>query len=419
MAKDNILTFEQLGQRLADRAKSASASTTTPPAATPAAPATPVKTASDVPAVPEKDPQEKGTVSVPVDPAANPAKQNVPASASNTSVTPPLPAPAPAKTVSGEETPGLTDKIAKVSAGIAGAITALRSGKSASEAAPVNVTPATPPNDKKNTDGGAGKEAKPADAAKDPAAAPAPAPAADPAGAMPKTEPTNTDSKKASGEVQIDPALYAKFAAELATSEEGQAVMRKIAEAKFGAGVVDDLIKAAMFMAEQEALIEEAEASGAFAAEQAFKQASAEDQQAIIKLAHIHQAGVAACADELEQHFYLEGAKAAAAMMEDPAMMGEQMPADYNAEGVSDTDIVAVLDQLVQAGKITPEEAAQALAILQGGGEGGEGGAGGPPPEGGEAPSDDAPPEEKEAHAILKQANAIAAGEVPAEPAKQ
>jgi len=391
----SILTFEQLGQRLNARSKSAST------------PATPTKSACDVPAVPEKDPQDKGNVGVPVDPAAAPAKQNVPASASNGGATPTLPAPAPAKTVSGEESPSLTDKIAKVSSGIAGAITAMRAGKSASEAAP--------PNDKKNTDGDAGKEAKPADAAKDPAAAPAPAPAADPKGALPKTEPTNTDAKKeASEEVTIDPALYAKFAAELATSEEGQAVMRKIAEAKFGAGVADDLIKAAMFMAEQEALIEEAEASGAFAAEEAFKSASAEDQQAIIKLAHIHQAGVAGCTDELEQHFYLEGAKAAAAMMEDPAMMGEEMPADYNGEGVSDTDIVAVLDQLVQSGKVTPEEAAQALAILQGGGEGG----GEAHPAGAGEPADDAPPEEKEAHAILKQANAIAAGETPAAPAK-
>lgn len=401
------LTFEQLGNRLNQRAKAASATPTA------------VKAAADVPAAPEKDPQEKGTVSVPVDPAANPAKQNVPASASNGGVTPTLPAPAPAKTVSGEEAPSLTDKIAKVSAGIAGAITAMRSGKSASEAAPVNVTPATPPNDKKNTDAGKDKEAKPEDKAKDPASAPAPAPAADPTGAMPKAEPANADTKKAAtDDVLIDPALYAKFASELATSEEGQAVMRKIAEAKFGAAIADDLIKAAMFMAEQEVLIEEAEASGAFAAEEAFKSASVEDQEAIIKLAHVHQTGMAGCADELEQQFYLEGAKAAAAMMEDPAMMGEEMPADYNGEGVSDTDIVAVLDQLVQAGKITPEEAAQALAILQGGGEGGEG-AGAPPAGGEEMPPDDAPPEEKEAHAILKQANAIAAGETPAETSKK
>jgi hypothetical protein len=75
-----------------------------------------------------------------------------------------------------------------------------------------------------------------------------------------------------------------------------------------------------------------------------------------------------------------------AAQMADAGAAGEQEPEMPGADEVSDEDIVAVLDQMVQSGELTPDIAAQIMQALQGGGE--AGGAGGemPPGAGGEMP---------------------------------
>lgn len=113
------------------------------------------KQASTVPSVPEKDPADTGTVSIPKDPAAAPAKAMTPASQTNTENTPVLNPTPPGKTVVGQETGDLLSKAAK----IANSITNFRqsfskdAGKAKGDAVstttpntahPAKTTPVTP-----------------------------------------------------------------------------------------------------------------------------------------------------------------------------------------------------------------------------------------------------------------------------------
>lgn len=112
------------------------------------------------------------------------------------------------------------------------------------------------------------------------------------------------------------------------------------------------------------------------------------EQKEVIKIASVLELAKEGL-DEEEKQAFDQGAGAAAAMA-DQGAAGEQEPQMPGADEVSDEDIVAVLDQMVQSGELTPEIASQIMQALQGGGAeggapgaGGDAGAGGPPPDGG------------------------------------
>ena len=339
-------------------------------------------------------------------------------------MTPTLPAPAAAKTVSGEEKVAgdLPSKAAKVAAGIQAL------AKTLSKKAEV-TQPNMPPNDAKNegTDGGANKppsggagaKNNPDPAVKDaapsaPAAGATPAdktedgkakmPAADSKGELPADK-TNADTKAAGEgkcakcgkmekecgcgksaaadtEIPLDTTFHLKLASIILSTEEGRAFAQQQIEKEHGRQAAADIVKAAALMEQKAEELAQAEESGALIAEEMWKAASAEEQQVIIKLAQVLTVGRESYRTEHEKLAYDAGANAAA-QMGDAGMLGQEAP-----QGM-DESIMAALDEMVQSGELTPELAAQILEALQGGGAGGAGGApmgaeGGMPPEGGE-----------------------------------
>lgn len=144
----------------------------------------------------------------------------------------------------------------------------------------------------------------------------------------------------------------------------------------------------------------EAELEGATAAEQLASEMSAEDLKIATALAEAHAYDLSQLKTVEEQEAY-KAAAAQAAEMVDAGQGGmDELPPEAQGEGadqVTPEDVLAVVEFLLQQGKITPEEAqkiVEELAAAEGGGApGAEGGAGGPPPE--EDPN--LPPEEKEA----------------------
>lgn len=439
-----VRTYEDLVALVSSRAKSASA----------AAP----KTASTTPEA--KDPNEKGNVGIPVDPNASNTTMKLPTTGTNTEVTPVTQPPA-AKTVSGEEKAAtVIEKAQKVASAIrtlAGSI-----GKSASAA---EITP-NMPSDKgstnadthpaPSTDNGPAhhqnpdpvtKGAAPTPDAADPAAKKIEMPKGDSKGEIP-TNPTNTndvttkkseegcmvDGKMASNELPLDfdPSFHFKLASLILQSEAGRELARQVIESAHGAQEAANLIKCASFMESEAQRLAELEAQGAFAAEKAWQEASPAEQEAILKMAFIHQTAKASLATEEEKLAFDKGAAAASGMMDMSGGMGGMGggmggaggppggaapapapgPLDQDApapgsDDISDEDIMAVLDELVQSGQIKPEEA---QAIMQALAQGADGGAGGADPTGGAgAPGMEAPgsPEQKEASLLVKSASSI------------
>jgi hypothetical protein len=132
------------------------------------------------------------------------------------------------------------------------------------------------------------------------------------------------------------------------------------------------------------------------------------EQDLILKAADVHYLGKQGMS-EMEKWAYQAGAEAAD-QMAGAGMAGNELPQDYSGDQVQDTDIVSVIQQLVESGALTEE---QAMTILQqagmGGGAGGAG-AGGGAPEGGHAePDGDEDPAMKEARTLLKSASAVLA----------
>jgi hypothetical protein len=311
-----------------------------------------------------------------------------------------------------------------------------------------------PPNDKKNEgsaggalkppSGGAGSKNNPDPAVKDAApsgaaagAVPAdktdegkaPKPKVDPKGPLPDSK-TNTDSgavksactkcgkmvctgdcdKSASvDDAPIDGSFHLKLASIILETQEG----RDFAEAQIarhhGAQAANDIVKAACLMEDKARELAEAEESGAIAAEEMWKSASAEERENIVKLASVRASGLAFYQTEHEKAAYDAGAAGAAQMIDDgslgaggdPGAAGGMPPGGDPAAGMPpggdpsggdptgaggggmEEAIMAALDQMVQSGEITPEMAGQILQALQSGGA--EGGAPGGAP-GGEMP---------------------------------
>lgn len=406
---------------------------------------------------PEKDPTEKGQAAIPKDPDAAPAKQQVPESKTNADTQKVLPAPPVAKTVQGEEKAAgdLASKAAKVASGI--------KNLAASLSKKAEVTqPNMPPNDVKNDgadggankppSGGAGAKNNPDPAVKDaaPSGAAAGATPKDPAdaGKAPDPKPvdkgelppdkTNTDAKTAgdmcpkcskmvkdcgcpkeaasegkaaaANDAPIDASFHLKLAHVILSTEEGRQFAQQQIEKYHGAQAAEDIVKAASIMEQKAEELAALEESGALVAEEMWKSASVEEQQGILKLAHVLAVGRNSYATEHEKAAYDAGAGAGAemadaGMLADPSMMGGGdpaaggMPPEGGAPGGEEAGmeeaIMAALDQMVQSGELTPEMAAQILQALSGGGEGGGAPApggdpaamGGMPPEGGAPPA--------------------------------
>lgn len=428
-------TYESLVKKVAARgqaAKSASAKVA----------------AGDTPT--ETDPRDKGTVSIPVDPNASAATMNLPASGTNTEVTPTYTAPAPAKTVDGAE------KVAKTlqakAAGVLEGIKALRKNASATASAITPTLVSDAGNDNRDThpapstDNGPKHKQNPDPIAK--TAAPSTAEPKDPTdkgketvkgdsiGAIPAGD-MNSNTTKVAGDIEFDPQFLQKLASTILSTEEGRETARCIIEKVHGAQEAEDIIKAAVFMEERAMQLEQLEDEGMAQADLMWKSASEEERTAIIKLANIHASIKATLETEMEKNAYDAGA-AAGAQMQDQGMMGAEDPSAGGAapggapggdpsaaagggDEISDEDIMQVLQELVQSGKITEQDAEAIIqALSSGGGEGGapgaDGGAGGPPPDasaaggpggdpGAAAGGPPMPPEQKEAHEIFKSAS--------------
>jgi len=427
MPINNVRTFDQLTQTLTARGNATKAAAVK-------------KAAGDTPT--EKDPAEKGVVAVPKDPNAASPTLNLPANSTNAEVTP-VTTVSPAKTVGTEaKTASLLAKANAVRAGIAG----LRKAATASEITPTlvsdkgsdnkdtNPAPSTSnaPAPKQNPDP-VTKDAAPVPDIKDPDATKAPAPSGDSKGDLPpETKNTNdttakssaegcmTPEAKAAAELEFTPDFHYKLASMILATEDGRAYARSVIEAAHGAAEAEDIIKAASFMEAQAQEYERLEAEGAFAAEQMWQQATPEEREGITKLANAMSIARATLPTELEKIAFDAGAQDgsdqidATAGAADPSQAGAA--AAPGGENITDDDIISVLSELVQAGKIKPEEAEAILQALQSGGAeanptGPAGAVGADPSQAGGAgmePQEPTDPSQKEAFVLYKSASAIA-----------
>ena len=464
-----------------------------------------------VPTVPEQDPDEKGKPSVPKDPAATAELQKVPPASqttTNSDVTPPASVPVVGRKIEGEEKPA-SDMVAKAAA-IVNSLRHLRKNATASEISTKGSLPDDGGNDNVDkgnkgdygsnqtiTTGARGKNNPDANAktsgaedpstcgpdACDPKKEKAPAVKGDSKGEVPSStvnadattkksgdipeelkkkdkaeKPMDAgaaaegkeDAEKAAAEMIIDPQYAMKIASMVLSVEDGRAIVNRELQKAYGEAAADDIVKAAAFMEDRANELAQLEDSGVLAAQEYWSNMPDSEKQDVIKIANTLELAKTGM-DEEEKQAFDQGA-GAAAQMADAGAAEDQAPQMPGADEVSDEDIVAVLDQMVQSGEITPEIAAQIMQALQGGGEGGAegaegaeggaegaegaegggmppemmaaaaGGAGGPPqggmppemmggaggyPEGGEG-EEELPPEEKEAHVLITKAASVA-----------
>jgi hypothetical protein len=158
-----------------------------------------------------------------------------------------------------------------------------------------------------------------------------------------------------------------------------------------------------------------------------WQNASPEERASIVKLAAAHQLAKSTLQTDGEKQAYDAGAAAGADMVDSGALGGapggaagapapDAAGADPSADpagadNITDDDIIAVLSELVQSGKIKPEEAEAILQALQSGGAEANptapAGADAAAPTSAmpDAPPDSAPPEQKEAFSIVKSAS--------------
>jgi hypothetical protein len=178
------------------------------------------------------------------------------------------------------------------------------------------------------------------------------------------------------------------------STEDGRKFAQQELERAMGMAQAEDIIKTAMFMEQQAAELIEAEETGALAAQEFWKSASAEEKEHIIKVANTHQAAIGKLEFDFEKMAYDAGAADAAGMY-DQGGMAEQPPGGGaggmpgggaaggmpggagGGEQVSDEEVAQVLQYLIQNGEIDEPTAMQIMQQLQGGGAGGAGGGGG------------------------------------------
>lgn len=335
------------------------------------------------------DPTKAGNPSTPVDPKADPKLQQTPKSEENGAAKPGLETPTDAKgTLQGDPATSTVDgnakdravtsptsKIASATARLTSAVTLLRTGaaapvKSASDAA-------TKPT-------GDGKAA-------DPTAAKAPAPDASKTKADEKGLDTPAAGKpggeKAAGDrtandMTLSREAHVKLAAAIFETEGGLEFAHRLIKQAKGAEIADRLIADAAAFQEQQNIAAQAAHDGQASIDAMFKGASAQEQETIIKVAQTHDfalsrfeklASLAAERKDAKTVAHVELLKAAyvggaadAAAMEDA---GGELPGA--GEDISDEEILAVLQQMADAGEIPPEVFEQLAMLLSGGAAGG------------------------------------------------
>jgi hypothetical protein len=403
---------------------------------------------ADTPAcVPEKDPAEKGEVSVPHDPENSRAKDNMPESSSNKDDTAVLSPPTPSKTINGQEDCSLNMKIANLVKRIQ-SMNTKKSAAAESAVAPVikdsgqgnkvneNVKPENKPakpapkgapkdpptGPVKEAVAGSGAPGSTTDAVKgdkDPGDKGTVEVKSDPIDSVPKKDAENTDKK--ADYLDFDPSFHLKIASLILSTDEGRQFAENLLLQSLGQEAATDIVKAAAIMEDQATQAAAYEASGAAYADELWENASEAERTSIVKMAATHEYQknqFMGEQSELLKQAYDAGAEAAAGAMDGgaadaqadaPAEGAEGAQADAPAEGAeggdgeaSIDDIVQVLQALIQSGQISPDVAEQILSQLSEGSEGGaenaQGGAEGAPAGGEGAPAGgDVPPEIAEA----------------------
>jgi hypothetical protein len=353
------------------------------------------KSAADNEALNMKDPADKGTVTPPNHPDGDSdSKKQIPPSATNTD---------------GQEGKDITDKDTNPSSTgchVPGPVT---NGKSKDDAA-------TSPDVALNKIAGeVGSILDRITALRTPSKA---------ATATPKAASGDDEGKSLA--IQLTPEFHMKLAAAILEDEEGMQFAEQILRKAAGQEKAHELINAALQQQHSyNAAVEEyeqevkqandAQAQDEAAFAHALAQATPEELAQIEKAASVHNAYLSSFSTEYERAAYRDGVMKAAAMEENmaamppeaaPAMPGEMPPGPEGGEGgeapMGVEEIIALLEEMVQAGEISEEEAMQvAQALLEG--EGGGGGMEGGAPEGEMPLPEDAPPEAKMASALYAQ----------------
>lgn len=389
----------------------------------------------DDPVTDVQDSAEKGTEMVPKDPDAVPGKQNTPESKTNADGVTPVKAPeeTPSETIKGEEKPAsdmaaraknIGARILKVAASFH---KQAEDGGNIAANMPAGTDAVSNPGSdggaNKPPSGGAGSKNNPdANAEKnttkksesDKAANPMTAdgkdvekkvqmPKGDDKGEIPDSA-TNSDKKastKKASEALLDELTdedihaHVKLARVLLATEEGRIATQRFMEEAAGAEIAESIIKSAMVAEQELAELDMAEAEGAQFAEQLLKSASEEEREQIFEMAEVHAKNREKFATELEKQAYDMGMQDAA-VMDDAGLMGGMPEGEEGMAGmegqVDQQAIIQALDELVQGGELTPEDAAMILEQALGEGEIAGGAGGEMPMGGGEAPAEESMP---------------------------
>lgn len=159
--------------------------------------------------------------------------------------------------------------------------------------------------------------------------------------------------------VTEDILLHAKIAHTILETEEGRAMALRYMERAKDQEAANDIMKAAAFLEDQSLQLAQMEQEWALAAQQIYENASPEEKAIMDKMANVHMTAKAGLKTELEKQAYDAGAQTAAGMA-DAGTMNSMMggaggdASDADLSQVSDEDIVAVLDEMVQNGELPP-----------------------------------------------------------------
>lgn len=323
------------------------------------------KRAADNEALNMKDPAEKGTVTPPDHPDGDSdKKKQIPPSATN---------------VDGQEGKALTDKDTNPSStgkNVPGPVT---DGKPKEDAATSPTTPLSKIAGDVNAIMDRIGQLREKQASAQTAASTTPAPAPKQAEAAPSND------EVANG-IQLTPEFHMKLASLILEDEEGLQLAEKILRKAAGHEAAQELINAAL--TQQDAFVRAAndyDAQVKYAAEveayqaaqlnEFLKSASDEDRKSIEKFAQVHGAFLSTLGTDWEKAAYMQGAQDAAAMG-DAEAEGAPPEIEGGGEGpMGPEEIIALLQEMVQAGEIdeaTAAQIAESLAMGAGGGGGEE-----------------------------------------------
>lgn len=266
--------------------------------------------AAQTAAVPEKDPNDKGTAPAPALPADKKDQSGVPDGTVNVDKTPANPVVAPAATVNG------TEKVATLTARAGAVVSGIQALLKQSASDPKAADPAGPKMIKNEPTPAPNAEGKAADAAapKDPKEKPAETPKTDAKPAEVPEVAKAADAKAAADVVvpEFTPDFHLKIAQTVLQFEDGRNMVEQCLRREFGMQQADDIIKAAMFAEEQAIALNQAELQGATAAEELIGAATDQDVKVASDLAALHDEDLTKFASDEEREAYFEGVKLAA-----------------------------------------------------------------------------------------------------------